>query len=62
MKPPRFAVFADQPEKLCGTSAEEKEFMVDGLLAKLYMELCLQFVLHLSRQVSPVLSCTGFHL
>ena len=42
--------------------AGEKEFMVDGFLANSALELCFQFVLHLSRQVSLYSFALGFHL
>ena len=51
---PRFADSADQPKKLCGS----KEFMVDGLLAKLgngIVTLCSS----LFATSLPVLSRTG---
>ena len=36
--------------------------MVDGFLANSALELCFQFVLHLSRQVSLYSFALGFHL
>ena len=36
--------------------------MVDGFPEKSALELCFQFVLHLSRQVSLYSSALGFHL
>ena len=56
---PRFAVFADQPETLCGTSAGEKEFMVDGLLAKLGIGVVLRIRSSPYATSLPVLLCTG---